>query len=218
MRTIFLILLASWTCRVNATDETHLFGHPLDTLGAGHVFQISDTERFWSTDFNIEEFNQFVLQEAEWEAAQEQEEEVTLAPIFPIGQRLDLADSPVHLISSKSGLIGPRGSFNSFNIVLSSSGEVIGEIDTLFHGESEQVEIYRIEIKSENNRNKGYGPSALRTVLDVYRAQVSAEFNMFSLSVFKTNQHAIHVYKKLGFAIEESTNERDRYFKMTLKR
>ena len=58
-----------------------------------------------------------------------------------------------------------------------------------------------IEIKKESHRGKGFGTSALQTLLGLYNSEKRhpMSFDHFCLTVMESNAAALHVYEKCGF-------------------
>ena len=139
-------------------------------------------------------------------------------------QKFHRDGSPAYLECRDSQTFPHRGlAVRSFHIK-PKDGEfkdiIVGEIGTKYNIHKKQVEIGWIEVYEKYQRH-GYGESAVRIVLGIYRSKMNQklDFDHFFLTVGKgrDREAARELYKKVGFSIQQDLDEIG-YLYLTLNR
>lgn len=145
---------------------------------------------------------------------------------FTKGMEFSLYKESAYIECSEANTDFDKGfSARSFTIKRKEKIIEVGSIGVIYHPRDRVVDISTIEVLKEHRR-KGYGESALRTVLSVYRGnhrevlnrdQSYLDFDYFTLTVFKdeASAPARALFKKIGF---EDETDGELGWKMRLQR
>ncbi len=85
-------------------------------------------------------------------------------------------------------------------LIIEADGRAIGDIDLFHVDQRNRNALVGLGIWSADDRNRGYGTDALRTMLRWAFRHLN--LHRVELSVEPENVNAIHVYEKLGFVSE----------------